>query len=113
MSRELKKVDLQKGVFNLMNKFYVEKNSAFKVNLRFFLFLFVYNNSPIDLKKLKEYFYEISYATLNEELKQLVMLDFIEKTSENYDQREKTYALTDRGWDLVNEWMDSSVVWDE
>lgn len=109
MSNVLKKITLRKGVYKFLKRLHVEKNNFFKFPPRLLIFLTVYENSPIDAGDIRVLLPDIDQPTLSHELGELCVIGYIEKTREDYDGRKKTFTLSDRGYDAVDEWMEASI----
>lgn len=104
------KLKLLKGYTKLLQKFHNERNETFLKGRRMLVFLTIYHNSPMTVSDLRYRFAEISSTVMTHDLNMLLDIGYVEKSVENdMDQRQKSYVLTDRGFDVVDEWMEACV----
>lgn len=110
MSTALDRIRARKIVTNLLLKFHNERNETFLKGRRLLLFLTIYQYSPMSQEEIKIHFPEMSQTVLSQDLTMICESGYITRTSENdMDKRQKSYELTDRGWDVVEEWMEAAV----
>lgn len=69
------------------------------------MFLVIYDNSPMPASTFKHQFSELSTSAISQDITALVDIGYITRTVEGYDNRIKSYELSDRGFDAVDEWM--------
>lgn len=104
------KLKMLKGTTKLLQKFHNERNETFLKGRRMLVFLTIYHNSPMTVSDLRYRFSEISSTVMTHDIHMLMDIGYIERTVENdMDQRQKSYELTERGFDVVDEWMEACV----
>lgn len=107
---EQERFKFKKYLTMLLEKFHNERNDTFLKGRRLLMFLMIYDNSPMSAIDLKYNFAEVSQAVLNGDIMMLIDIGYIQRISENdQDLRQKAYLLTDRGVEIVDEWLEAII----